>query len=184
MWIRETVCSSFYIGFWTWRMLTRWFFSPILFPSRGKGASAFSPSHPLLPLRQKQQKTVQGEDPPGRNALSTFSILLLSSSHGSSSEQQFSKLNSYYDVIILVKTNYGIINFNLYWCTLVFIVFIVEMSLKSSKLYEIYRKCYVVFLQELNMCWWHSLRVLIISFHGVDWILLNCTLLTIDIIEN
>ncbi|XP_065784224.1 calmodulin-regulated spectrin-associated protein 1 isoform X1 [Muntiacus reevesi] len=30
----------------------------------GKGASAFSPSHPLLPLRQKQQKTVQGEDPP------------------------------------------------------------------------------------------------------------------------
>ncbi|XP_024618273.1 calmodulin-regulated spectrin-associated protein 1 isoform X2 [Neophocaena asiaeorientalis asiaeorientalis] len=29
----------------------------------GKGASAFSPSHPLLPLRQKQQKTVQGEDP-------------------------------------------------------------------------------------------------------------------------
>lgn len=30
----------------------------------GKGASAFSPSHPLLPLRQKQQKAVQGEDPP------------------------------------------------------------------------------------------------------------------------
>ncbi|XP_066222764.1 calmodulin-regulated spectrin-associated protein 1 isoform X1 [Saccopteryx leptura] len=30
----------------------------------GKGASAFSPSHPLLPLRQKQQKPVQGEDPP------------------------------------------------------------------------------------------------------------------------
>ncbi|XP_061055605.1 calmodulin-regulated spectrin-associated protein 1 isoform X3 [Eubalaena glacialis] len=30
----------------------------------GKGPSAFSPSHPLLPLRQKQQKTVQGEDPP------------------------------------------------------------------------------------------------------------------------
>ncbi|KAF6123407.1 calmodulin regulated spectrin associated protein 1 [Phyllostomus discolor] len=30
----------------------------------GKGASAFSPSHPLLPLRQKQQKTVQGEDAP------------------------------------------------------------------------------------------------------------------------
>ncbi|XP_059957494.1 calmodulin-regulated spectrin-associated protein 1 isoform X5 [Mesoplodon densirostris] len=30
----------------------------------GKGASAFSPSHPLLPLRQKQQKTVQGEEPP------------------------------------------------------------------------------------------------------------------------
>ncbi|XP_026542426.1 calmodulin-regulated spectrin-associated protein 1 isoform X1 [Notechis scutatus] len=28
----------------------------------GKGSPAFSPSHPLLPLRQKQQKTVQGED--------------------------------------------------------------------------------------------------------------------------
>ncbi|XP_060551039.1 calmodulin-regulated spectrin-associated protein 1 isoform X2 [Pantherophis guttatus] len=27
-----------------------------------KGSPAFSPSHPLLPLRQKQQKTVQGED--------------------------------------------------------------------------------------------------------------------------
>ncbi|XP_070614808.1 calmodulin-regulated spectrin-associated protein 1 [Erythrolamprus reginae] len=31
--------------------------------SSGKGGPAFSPSHPLLPLRQKQQKTVQGEDP-------------------------------------------------------------------------------------------------------------------------
>nr|XP_014596577.2 calmodulin-regulated spectrin-associated protein 1-like [Equus caballus] len=30
----------------------------------GKGASAFSPSHPLLPLRQKQQKTMQGEESP------------------------------------------------------------------------------------------------------------------------
>ncbi|XP_016067335.1 PREDICTED: calmodulin-regulated spectrin-associated protein 1 isoform X1 [Miniopterus natalensis] len=30
----------------------------------GKGASAFSPSHPLLPLRQRQQRTVPGEDPP------------------------------------------------------------------------------------------------------------------------
>ncbi|XP_040488113.1 calmodulin-regulated spectrin-associated protein 1 isoform X1 [Ursus maritimus] len=30
----------------------------------GKGASAFSPSHPLLPLRQRQQKAVQGEGPP------------------------------------------------------------------------------------------------------------------------
>ncbi|KAM8802462.1 calmodulin-regulated spectrin-associated protein 1 isoform 2-T2 [Rhynchonycteris naso] len=30
----------------------------------GKGASAFSPAHPLLPLRQKQQKTVQGEESP------------------------------------------------------------------------------------------------------------------------
>lgn len=30
----------------------------------GKGASAFSPSHPLLPLRQKQQKTMQGEECP------------------------------------------------------------------------------------------------------------------------
>ncbi|XP_051836313.1 calmodulin-regulated spectrin-associated protein 1 isoform X3 [Antechinus flavipes] len=28
----------------------------------GKGSPAFSPSHPLLPLRQKQQKTIQGED--------------------------------------------------------------------------------------------------------------------------
>ncbi|XP_038600558.1 calmodulin-regulated spectrin-associated protein 1 isoform X1 [Tachyglossus aculeatus] len=28
----------------------------------GKGAPAFSPSHPLLPLRQKQQKTLQGDD--------------------------------------------------------------------------------------------------------------------------
>nr|XP_051686948.1 calmodulin-regulated spectrin-associated protein 1 isoform X4 [Oryctolagus cuniculus] len=33
---------------------------------RGRGASAFSPSHPLLPLRQKQQKPVQGEDPSGQ----------------------------------------------------------------------------------------------------------------------
>ncbi|XP_040320313.1 calmodulin-regulated spectrin-associated protein 1 isoform X1 [Herpailurus yagouaroundi] len=30
----------------------------------GKGASAFSPSHPLLPLRQRQQKTAQGEGLP------------------------------------------------------------------------------------------------------------------------
>ncbi|XP_008068850.1 calmodulin-regulated spectrin-associated protein 1 isoform X2 [Carlito syrichta] len=30
----------------------------------GRGAAAFSPSHPLLPLRQKQQKTMQGEDSP------------------------------------------------------------------------------------------------------------------------
>uniref|UniRef100_A0A8D1E7W8 Calmodulin regulated spectrin associated protein 1 n=1 Tax=Sus scrofa TaxID=9823 RepID=A0A8D1E7W8_PIG len=29
----------------------------------GRGASAFSPSHPLLPLRQKQQKAMQGEEP-------------------------------------------------------------------------------------------------------------------------
>ncbi|XP_049629542.1 calmodulin-regulated spectrin-associated protein 1 isoform X3 [Suncus etruscus] len=28
----------------------------------GKGATAFGPSHPLLPLRQKQQKTVQGAE--------------------------------------------------------------------------------------------------------------------------
>uniref|UniRef100_A0A8C9KNQ3 Calmodulin regulated spectrin associated protein 1 n=1 Tax=Panthera tigris altaica TaxID=74533 RepID=A0A8C9KNQ3_PANTA len=34
------------------------------FPFRGKGASAFSPSHPLLPLRQRQQKTAQGEGLP------------------------------------------------------------------------------------------------------------------------
>nr|KAF6483417.1 calmodulin regulated spectrin associated protein 1 [Rousettus aegyptiacus] len=32
----------------------------------GRGASAFSPSHPLLPLRQKQQKTAPGEDAPGQ----------------------------------------------------------------------------------------------------------------------
>ncbi|XP_027597132.2 calmodulin-regulated spectrin-associated protein 1 isoform X1 [Pipra filicauda] len=33
----------------------------------GKGGSpAFSPSHPLLPLRQKQQKSLQGEDSPGQ----------------------------------------------------------------------------------------------------------------------
>ncbi|OPJ67650.1 calmodulin-regulated spectrin-associated protein 1 isoform A [Patagioenas fasciata monilis] len=32
----------------------------------GKGGNpAFSPSHPLLPLRQKQQKSLQGEDSPG-----------------------------------------------------------------------------------------------------------------------
>ncbi|XP_003473029.2 calmodulin-regulated spectrin-associated protein 1 isoform X1 [Cavia porcellus] len=30
----------------------------------GKGTSAFSPSHPLLPLRQKQQKAAQAEDLP------------------------------------------------------------------------------------------------------------------------
>uniref|UniRef100_A0A2K6GN59 Calmodulin regulated spectrin associated protein 1 n=2 Tax=Propithecus coquereli TaxID=379532 RepID=A0A2K6GN59_PROCO len=30
----------------------------------GKGTAAFSPPHPLLPLRQRQQKTVQGEDTP------------------------------------------------------------------------------------------------------------------------
>ncbi|NXN96731.1 CAMP1 protein, partial [Rhinopomastus cyanomelas] len=29
------------------------------------GSPAFSPSHPLLPLRQKQQKSLQGEDSPG-----------------------------------------------------------------------------------------------------------------------
>ncbi|XP_043354964.1 calmodulin-regulated spectrin-associated protein 1 isoform X4 [Dermochelys coriacea] len=31
----------------------------------GKGSPAFSPSHPLLPLRQKQQKSLQGEDSSG-----------------------------------------------------------------------------------------------------------------------
>lgn len=31
----------------------------------GKGSTAFSPSHPLLPLRQKQQKTVHSDDSPG-----------------------------------------------------------------------------------------------------------------------
>ncbi|XP_075691215.1 calmodulin-regulated spectrin-associated protein 1 isoform X2 [Rhinoderma darwinii] len=30
----------------------------------GKGSTAFSPSHPLLPLRQKQQKTVQSDESP------------------------------------------------------------------------------------------------------------------------
>lgn len=45
-------------------------FLSVLSPKfRGKGASTFSPSHPLLPLRQKQQKTVQGEDPPGKASL-------------------------------------------------------------------------------------------------------------------
>ncbi|KAG9471558.1 hypothetical protein GDO78_014254 [Eleutherodactylus coqui] len=32
----------------------------------GKGSTAFSPSHPLLPLRQKQQKTVQSDDSPSK----------------------------------------------------------------------------------------------------------------------
>lgn len=32
----------------------------------GRGTAAFSPSHPLLPLRQKQQKPVQGEDTSGQ----------------------------------------------------------------------------------------------------------------------
>ncbi|XP_053230780.1 calmodulin-regulated spectrin-associated protein 1 isoform X2 [Podarcis raffonei] len=32
------------------------------FNNSGKGNPAFSPSHPLLPLRQKQQKSLQGED--------------------------------------------------------------------------------------------------------------------------
>ncbi|XP_071980732.1 calmodulin-regulated spectrin-associated protein 1 isoform X9 [Engystomops pustulosus] len=35
----------------------------------GKGSSAFSPSHPLLPLRQKQQKTVQSDESPSKDAL-------------------------------------------------------------------------------------------------------------------
>ncbi|XP_048368592.1 calmodulin-regulated spectrin-associated protein 1 isoform X2 [Sphaerodactylus townsendi] len=34
--------------------------------SSGKGSPAFSPSHPLLPLRQKQQKSLQGEDSSGQ----------------------------------------------------------------------------------------------------------------------
>lgn len=36
-----------------------------VFSNSVKGSPAFSPSHPLLPLRQKQQKTVQGEDASG-----------------------------------------------------------------------------------------------------------------------
>ncbi|XP_076853862.1 calmodulin-regulated spectrin-associated protein 1-B isoform X3 [Brachyhypopomus gauderio] len=32
-------------------------------PDALKGSSSFSPSHPLLPLRQRQQRTPQGEDP-------------------------------------------------------------------------------------------------------------------------
>nr|XP_060613329.1 calmodulin-regulated spectrin-associated protein 1 isoform X4 [Anolis sagrei ordinatus] len=32
----------------------------------GKGSPAFSPAHPLLPLRQKQQKSLQGEDSSGQ----------------------------------------------------------------------------------------------------------------------
>uniref|UniRef100_A0A803TLK1 Calmodulin regulated spectrin associated protein 1 n=1 Tax=Anolis carolinensis TaxID=28377 RepID=A0A803TLK1_ANOCA len=35
----------------------------------GKGSPAFSPAHPLLPLRQKQQKSLQGEDSSGRQEL-------------------------------------------------------------------------------------------------------------------
>lgn len=48
---------------------------------RGKGASAFSPSHPLLPLRQKQQKAVQGEDPPGEKHRSPRPIPLSGGRH-------------------------------------------------------------------------------------------------------
>lgn len=47
-------------------------FPVILFPFSGKGTAAFSPSHPLLPLRQKQQKSIQGEDIPGKNVVSSF----------------------------------------------------------------------------------------------------------------
>ncbi|XP_054854122.1 calmodulin-regulated spectrin-associated protein 1 [Eublepharis macularius] len=43
---------------------------PVQFPletcNSGKGSPAFSPSHPLLPLRQKQQKSLQGEDSSGQ----------------------------------------------------------------------------------------------------------------------
>ncbi|XP_037351350.1 calmodulin-regulated spectrin-associated protein 1 [Talpa occidentalis] len=37
----------------------------------GKAASAFSASHPLLPLRQKQQKVVQAEEPPDQRLRSS-----------------------------------------------------------------------------------------------------------------
>uniref|UniRef100_A0A673UMA4 Calmodulin regulated spectrin associated protein 1 n=1 Tax=Suricata suricatta TaxID=37032 RepID=A0A673UMA4_SURSU len=40
-------------------------------PELGKGASAFSPSHPLLPLRQRQQKTVQAEGLPDQRLRSS-----------------------------------------------------------------------------------------------------------------
>lgn len=40
-----------------------------LFLFSGKGASTFSPSHPLLPLRQKQQKMSQAEDIPGESMI-------------------------------------------------------------------------------------------------------------------
>ncbi|XP_069465653.1 calmodulin-regulated spectrin-associated protein 1 isoform X2 [Ambystoma mexicanum] len=39
--------------------------SDSLYLLSGKGGPAFSPSHPLLPLRQKQQKQLQGEESPG-----------------------------------------------------------------------------------------------------------------------
>ncbi|KAL8174820.1 UNVERIFIED_CONTAM: Calmodulin-regulated spectrin-associated protein 1 [Gekko kuhli] len=44
----------------------RYYLHPEEFESLGKGSPAFSPSHPLLPLRQKQQKSLQGEDSSGQ----------------------------------------------------------------------------------------------------------------------
>ncbi|XP_043913841.1 calmodulin-regulated spectrin-associated protein 1 isoform X4 [Protopterus annectens] len=43
----------------------RYYLHPEESESLGKGSPAFSPSHPLLPLRQKQQKALQGEDSSG-----------------------------------------------------------------------------------------------------------------------
>ncbi|XP_042335024.1 calmodulin-regulated spectrin-associated protein 1 isoform X1 [Sceloporus undulatus] len=40
----------------------RYYLHPEEFEYLGKGSPAFSPAHPLLPLRQKQQKSLQGED--------------------------------------------------------------------------------------------------------------------------
>ncbi|XP_030063469.1 calmodulin-regulated spectrin-associated protein 1 isoform X2 [Microcaecilia unicolor] len=42
----------------------RYYLHPEESDSLGKGSPAFSPSHPLLPLRQKQQKSLQEEDNP------------------------------------------------------------------------------------------------------------------------
>ena len=42
----------------------------------GKGSSTFSPSHPLLPLRQKQQKVSQTEEIPGETMI-LFPFLFL-----------------------------------------------------------------------------------------------------------
>ncbi|XP_077160937.1 calmodulin-regulated spectrin-associated protein 1 isoform X2 [Paroedura picta] len=44
----------------------RYYLHPEEFEFLGKGSPAFSPGHPLLPLRQKQQKSLQGEDASGQ----------------------------------------------------------------------------------------------------------------------
>lgn len=44
---------------------SKYYLHPEESDSLGKGSPVFSPSHPLLPLRQKQQKSLQGEESPG-----------------------------------------------------------------------------------------------------------------------